>query len=71
MDLYERANDLQEIIDSLKYLVDEIHDKEYIDMFNEIRFEAEDELNEIEEELYKIEDEEQKELEREYNGMRL
>ena len=71
MDLYERANDLQEIIDNLKYLVDEIHDKEYIDMFNEIRFGAEDELNEIEEELYKIEDEEQKELEREYNGMRL
>ena len=66
MDLQERYDELDEIISSIDLLVDSITDKDYIDDLNEIKFSAQNELEEIEEELQK---ELEKELEAEKREM--
>lgn len=71
MNNQDRYDELDNIVTTLGNLVDDITDKYYIDMLNELRFEAQDELEEVEERLYEEEQEEQRELEREYNGGRL
>lgn len=71
MDYQERYDELDNIIRTLDNLVDDITDKNYIDMLNEIKFEAEDELEKVEEILYRQEQEDQEELENEFNRGRL
>lgn len=71
MELYEKANELQNIVDTLDMLVDETKNKYYKDMLNELKYEAKKELEEVEDEIYTIEEEEQEEIEQEYNSMRL
>jgi ElaB/YqjD/DUF883 family membrane-anchored ribosome-binding protein len=71
MNYQDRYDELDNIVRTLDNLIDDITDKNYIDMLNEIKFEAEDELEEVEEKLYRQEEEEQEELEDEFNRGRL
>lgn len=71
MNYQDRYDELENIDNTLGMLVDEITDKYYIDMLNELRFEAQDELKEVSEKLYEEEKAEQEELENEYNRGRI
>lgn len=66
MDLQDRYDELDNIISSIDILVDEISDKDYIDRLNEIKFDAQNEIEEIEEKLEKEREEEEKQQEFEY-----
>lgn len=70
MNYQDRYDELENIDNTLGMLVDEITDKYYIDMLNQLRFEAQDELKEVSERLYKEENSEQRELENEFNRER-
>lgn len=67
MNYQDRYDELENIDNTLGMLVDGITDKYYIDMLNQLRFEAQDELKEVSEKLYKEENSEQRELENEFN----
>ena len=71
MNYQDRYDELENIDNTLVMLVDEITDKNYIDMLNQLRFEAQDELKEVSERLYKEENSEQRELENEFNRGRI
>lgn len=55
--LQERYDELDNIISTLDILIGEITDKDYIDLFNETKYTAQDELDRIEEQLAEIEKE--------------
>lgn len=63
MDYQDRYDELDNIVRTLDILVDDINDKYYIDLINDIKFEAENELEEVAEKL----EEEQKREERQMN----
>jgi hypothetical protein len=71
MNYQDRYDELENIDNTLGMLVDEITDKYYIDMLNQLRFEAQDELEEVSERLYEEENSEQRELENEFNRGRI
>lgn len=71
MNYQDRYDELENIVNTLEMLVDEITDKYYIDMLNQLRFEAQDELEEVSERLYEEENSEQRELENEFNRGRI
>ena len=71
MDLQEKYDELANIVVTLDVLIDEISDKYYIDMLNEIKFEAQDQRNEIQEELIKQEEKEMFEQNRDFEKNRL
>lgn len=66
MDYQDRYDELDNIISSIDILVDEISDKDYIDRLNEIKFDAQNEIEKVEEELEKERTEEEKQQEKEY-----
>lgn len=66
MDLQDRYDELDNIISSIDILVDEISDKDYIDRLNEIKFDAQNEKEEVEEKLEKEREEEERQQEKEY-----
>lgn len=66
MDLQERYDELDNIDRSLDVLIDDITDKYFIDALNEIRYEAQNEMKEIEPKLQEQYDREEQELENEY-----
>lgn len=49
MDNQERYDERDNIVSSLNILINEITDKDYIDMLNEIKYQAQEELEELEE----------------------
>lgn len=51
MDYQDRYDELDNIVRTLDILVDDINDKYYIDLINDIKFEAENELEEVSEKL--------------------
>lgn len=51
MDYQDRYDELDNIVRTLDILVDDINDKYYKDLINDIKFEAENELQEVEEKL--------------------
>lgn len=51
MDYQDRYDELDNIIRTLDILVDDTNDKYYIDLINDIKFEAENELEEVAEKL--------------------
>lgn len=71
MEFQERYDELDNIVSSIDILVDEISDKIYIDMLNEIKFEAQNELEEIEERLQEENEKEQKEMNYDFERSRL
>ena len=56
MDTQDKYDELDNIIRTLDMLVEDLNDKYYIDWINDIKFEAENELEEVAEKL----DEEQR-----------
>ena len=71
MNNQDRYDELDNIVTTIDNLVDEITNKYYIDMLNQLKFEAQDELEEVSERLYEEENSEQRELENEFNRGRL
>ena len=63
MNTQDRYDELDNIVRTLDILVDDINDKYYIDLINDIKFEAENELQEVSEKL----EEEQKREEMQMN----
>ena len=68
-DNQERYDELDNIISSLDVLIDEIGDEHYIEMFREIKFEAQEELETVQEALRKEYDEEEREMNYQYERM--
>lgn len=66
MNLQDKYDELDNIISSIDILVDEISDKDYIDRLNEIKFDAQNEIEKVEEELEKERTEEENQQEKEY-----
>ena len=64
MDYQDRYDELDNIVRTLDILVDDINDKYYIDLINDIKFEAENELEEVAEKLEEERDRE--EMQQEY-----
>ncbi len=62
MDLQERYDELDNIVSSIDILVDDISDKNYIDMLNEIKFEAQNELEEVQEKLQEEYEKEERQM---------
>lgn len=71
MDYQDKYDELDNIISNLNILIDEITDKNYIEQLQEIKFEAMNELEEIEPILQKNYDEEEKEMNRQFESGRL
>lgn len=71
MDLYDKQGELENIVDTLDVLVDDITDKYYIDMINELKYEAQTELEEVNEKISEEEREEIQEENRQYERSRL
>ena len=64
MDYQDRYDELDNIVRTLDILVDDINDKYYIDLINDIKFEAENELEEVSEKLE--EEQRREEIQQEY-----
>ena len=62
MDKQDRYDELDNIVRTLDILVDEISDNYYKDMINDLKYEAQTELEEVEEELLEEERQEEREM---------
>lgn len=71
MDYQSKYDELDNIVSTLRILTDEIIDKNYIDALNEIMFEAQDEMSEVEEKLQKEYETEEREMNRQYQMSRI
>lgn len=73
MSLYEKVDDLENIVDTIENLISELNKENqyYIENLNDIKLEAFGELEEARQELARQEREEQNELEREYDRERI
>lgn len=60
--MQDKYDELDNIINTLDNLIDEITDRYYIDMLNELKFEAQNELEEVEEQLQKEQEVEEREM---------
>ena len=65
-DIQDRFDELDNIVRTLDILVDDINDKYYIDLINDIKFEAENELEEVAEKLQKEQRREERQQEKDY-----
>lgn len=70
-DLYNRKDELEEIIDKMDTLIDDITDVDYKDTFKEIKYDAESELEEVDEQIGKLEQKELEEENRQFERSRL
>lgn len=66
MDLQDRYDELDNLISSLNCLMEELTDKNYIEQLELIKFEAQNEIEEISEQLEELREQEEKGQEREY-----
>ena len=66
MNLQERYDELDTIIRELDYLINEISDKNYKEQLELIKYEAEDELEEIEPQLIEEQNKEEREINYQY-----
>lgn len=71
MDLQEEYDELDNIISTLDTLISEIKDKYYIDSLNDLKFEAQTRLDEIEPELVKQQYVEEQEMNYEFEMCRV
>lgn len=71
MDNQERYDELDSMVRSINVLIDDITDKYYIDMLNEIKFEAQNELKEIQEKLEEEYEKEEREMNQQYERSKL
>ncbi len=70
MDLQQRYDELDEIVSSINLLADNITDNDYIDMLNEIKYQAQDELEEVQEKLQEENEREEREMNRQFERSR-
>lgn len=70
-DLYNRKDELEEIIYKMDTLIDDITDVDYKDTFKEIKYDAESELEEVDEQIGKLEQKELEEENRQFERSRL
>ena len=66
MDYQDRYDELDNIVRTLDILVDDINDKYYIDLINDIKYEAENELEEVAEKLQGEQRREERQQEKDY-----
>lgn len=66
MDYQNRYDELDNIVRTLDILADDINDKYYVDLINDIKFEAENELQEVAEKLEEEQRREERQQEYEY-----
>lgn len=66
MDTQDRYDELDNIVRTLDILADDINDKYYIDLINDIKFEAENELEEVSEKLEEEQRREERQQEYDY-----
>ena len=66
MELQERFDELDNIENSIRMLIDEISDRDYIEQLQDIMYQAQNEKEEIEPKLQEKYDRIEKEQEREY-----
>lgn len=71
MDHQERYDELDSMVRSIDVLIDDITDKYYIDMLNEIKFEAQNELEELQEKLQQEYEKEEREMNGQFERSRL
>lgn len=71
MNNQERFDELDNIVSSIDLLVDEITDKYYIDMLNEVKYQAQTELEEVEEMLQEEQEREEKEMNFQFERSRI
>lgn len=62
MDLQRKYDELDEIVSSINLLIDEIDDQDYIDDLNEIKYRAQDELEEVQEKILEENEREEREM---------
>lgn len=70
MDLQRRYDELDEIVSSINLLIDEIDDQDYIDDLNEIKYRAQDELEEVQEKILEENEREEREMNRQFERSR-
>lgn len=70
-DLYNKKDELEEIIDKMDILIDDITDVDYKDTFKEIKYDAQSELEEVDEQISKLEKDELAEENRQFERSRL
>ena len=70
-ELRNKYDELDNIISSLNSLMDDLTDKNYIEQLELIKFEAQNELDEIEPQIQKLEEEEEREMNREYERSKI
>ena len=66
MELQDRYDELDNLISSLNSLMDELTDKNYIEQLELIKFEAQNEFEEVAEQLQKQREQEERQEEKEY-----
>ena len=66
MDYQSRYDELDEIVNSIDFLVDKITDKDYIERLNEIKYDAQNELDEVSDKLQEEYDREERQRDKEY-----
>ena len=71
MDLQLRFDELENIVDTLKILCDEIEDKDYIEQLELIKYQAMDEMEEVNNELEEEYRREQEEIEKQFINSRI
>lgn len=71
MDLQERFDELDNIVSTLRVLRDEITDKDYIEQLDLIKYQAMNEMDEINNQLEEEYDKEQKEMDRQFINERI
>ena len=70
MDLQRKYDELDEIVSSINLLIDEIDDQDYIDDLNEIKYRAQDELEEVQEKILEETEREEREMNRQFERSR-
>ena len=70
-ELRNKYDELDNIISSLNSLMDDLTDKNYIEQLELIKYEAQNELDEIEPQIQKLEEEEEREINREYERSKI
>ncbi len=71
MDIYDRHGELEEIVDTLDSLADDVTDKYYKDMINDLKYEVQTDLDEVDKEISKLEKKELEEENRQFERSRL
>lgn len=66
MNYQERYDELDNIVSSINILIDEISDKNYIEQLELIKYEAQNELDEVAEKLQEEQNREERQREKKY-----